>query len=303
MWSRWAAVLGVLFAFSGGTLAETPDGLAGKALELLSPVRDARKAAVDFFLKRGNPDALPALILARRFVDDDRDLQGALETLSGAKAQGWYDWMLWQEAHREIAPFAGFDDFQSRLYRKIDDGFGLFLRPGAPHAIRLEEITWGGVTKDGVPALTNPRLIAAGKAHYLQPDDLVFGLEINADARAYPLRIMDWHELFNDVVGGVPVSLAYCTLCGSGIVYETAVPGRDRPFVFGSSGLLYRSNKLMYDNATDSLWEQFTGRPVVGALTGSGIELRARAARGDHVVGGLAAVASRHARARHQHRL
>ena len=94
--------------------------------------------------------------------------------------------------------------------------------------------------------------------------------------RAYPLRILDWHEMFNDVVGGVPVSLAYCTLCGSGILFETAVEGRSEPFVFGSSGFLYRSNKLMYDAATHSLWNQFTGRPVVGPLTGTGIALKTR---------------------------
>jgi hypothetical protein len=70
------------------------------------------------------------------------------------------------------------------------------------------------------------------------------------------------------------VTLAYCTLCGSGILYDARVPGHDEPFVFGSSGFLYRSNKLMYDRATHSLWQQFTGRPVVGPLTGSGIELK-----------------------------
>jgi hypothetical protein len=102
----------------------------------------------------------------------------------------------------------------------------------------------------------------------------VFGVEIGGDARAWPLRILDWHEMLNDVVGGVPVTLAYCTLCGSGILYDARVPGYDEPFVFGSSGLIYRSNKLMYDQATHSLWQQFTGRPVVGPLTGSGIRLR-----------------------------
>ena len=82
--------------------------------------------------------------------------------------------------------------------------------------------------------------------------------------------------MFNDVVGGVPVALAYCTLCGSGIVYETHLPPRTDPLIFGSSGFLYRSNKLMYDDQTHSLWNQFTGRPVVGPLTGSGIELKVR---------------------------
>ena len=130
-----------------------------------------------------------------------------------------------------------------------------------------------GCRKDGIPALTNPAHVPAADATYLEDDELVFGVEIAGDARAWPLRILDWHEVLNDVVGGVPVTLAYCPLCGSGILYDARAPGRDEPFVFGTSGLLYRSNKLMYDQATHSLWHQFTGRPVVGPLTGSGIEL------------------------------
>ena len=79
--------------------------------------------------------------------------------------------------------------------------------------------------------------------------------------------------MFNEVIGGVPVALAYCTLCGSGILYETKVKGRTNPLIFGSSGFLYRSNKLMFDRATLSLWNQFTGKPVTGKLADSGIEL------------------------------
>ena len=79
-------------------------------------------------------------------------------------------------------------------------------------------------------------------AKYLTDEELVFGVSINGDVRAYPFRMLDWHEMFNDVIGGVPVSLAYCTLCGSGILFETMVEGRDKPFVFGSSGFLFRSN-------------------------------------------------------------
>ncbi|MEP6267143.1 MAG: DUF3179 domain-containing protein, partial [Paracoccaceae bacterium] len=110
----------------------------------------------------------------------------------------------------------------------------------------------------------------------MRDDDLVFGVSINGDVRAYPLRIMGWHEMFNEVIGGVPVALAYCTLCGSGILFETQLEGRAKPLVFGSSGFLYRSNKLMFDRETDSLWNQFTGKPVVGPLVDSGIELKQR---------------------------
>ena len=82
--------------------------------------------------------------------------------------------------------------------------------------------------------------------------------------------------MFNEVIGGVPVALVYCTLRGSGILFETQIGGRDRPFVFGSSGLLYHSNKLIFDRETDSLWNRFTGKPVVGPPVDSGIQLNVR---------------------------
>ena len=230
---------------------------------------------------RGNPDAAAAMILAlrhRRYAA--MNLSAALEDITGHEALGWFDWMVWQEANPAIKPHPSFTELKLEVLRRIDPNFLRFFgsdwaNPGKMK-IRLEEITWGGVAVDGIPSLDHPKLTAAADADYLLDDDLVFGVEINGDARAYPLRIMGWHEMFNEVIGGVPVALAYCTLCGSGILFETQVEGRDRPFVFGSSGLLYRSNKLMFDRATDSLWNQFTGRPVVGPLVASGIELKIR---------------------------
>jgi hypothetical protein len=223
---------------------------------------------------RGDPDVVPGLIQVLQFVDDDGWLDRTLAGLTGEQSgKTWREWILWQQAHPEITPFAGFDTFKADVLAVIDPDFRRFLEPGTPREIRLEEILWGGVRKDGIPALTNPAHVPAAEATYLEDAELVFGVEIAGDARAWPLRILDWHEVLNDVVGGVPVTLAYCPLCGSGILYNTRAPGRDEPFVFGTSGLLYRSNKLMYDPATHSLWHQFTGRPVVGPLTGSGIEL------------------------------
>jgi hypothetical protein len=255
------------------------------ALALLSPDAGRRTAALAWIRARGTPDMAAALIQLQRFWRDDAVLDALLSDITGPQEggedlHGWRAWMLWQEGHPEIAPFAGFDSFKAVVLQQIDPNFAAFLGPGVAHEIRLEEIVWGGVAKDGIPALTDPELIAPAEADYLNEDELVFGVKIAGDARAYPLRIMDWHEMFNDVIGGVPVSLAYCTLCGSGILFETKVEGRagdlGGPFVFGSSGLLYRSNKLMYDRATNSLWNQFTGRPVVGPLTGSGIALKTR---------------------------
>jgi hypothetical protein len=229
---------------------------------------------------RGKPDVVPAMILALRYRNGAAgELSRALEALTGHSALGWFDWMIWQERHPEITPHDSFAEVKLEIFRRIDPAFLRFFPDQATLAglrIRLEEITWGGVAVDGIPSLDTPKLIAAAEAGYLLDDDLVFGVEIKGDARAYPLRIMGWHEMFNEVIGGVPVALAYCTLCGSGILFETRVEGRERPFVFGSSGLLYRSNKLMFDRETDSLWNQFTGRPVSGPLVDSGIELEIR---------------------------
>ncbi len=275
----FATLVGIfMFAAVLGTRASQAPETTVRALELISPLPDKPVAAIKWFKDRGNKDAIPALIQALRFSDTHRrEIVDAIETLSGESGpKSWSAWMLWQQKHKEIKPFNGFATFKAALYSKIDPFFNVFLHDGVAHEIRLEEITWGGVVKDGIPALTNPKLLTAKEATYLTDDELIFGVSINGDTRAYPLRILDWHEMFNDVVGGVPVSLAYCTLCGSGILFETAVKGRKKPFIFGSSGFLYRSNKLMYDTETNSLWNQFTGRPVVGALTGSGIELKAR---------------------------
>ncbi len=230
----------------------------------------------------GQADIAAGLILAMRYTRHPRQpIIQLLEEVTGAQAgSDWNDWMLWQEANPAIVPHASYPALKRDIFGRIDANFQGFLRPEfiTPERmkIRLEEIVWGGVVKDGIPSLDNPKLIAADQADYLRDDDLIFGVAINGDVRAYPLRIMGWHEMFNEVIGGVPVALAYCTLCGSGILFETDVAGGAKPFVFGSSGFLYRSNKLMFDRETNSLWNQFTGKPVVGPLADSGIELQQR---------------------------
>lgn len=237
--------------------------------------------ALDLIVQRGNQDMTASLIVALRFAGNNEPaVREALEKLTGAKpgTGRWEDWMTWQEDHPEVKPFNGFDAFKADVMAAIDNDYRLFLKRGIKHEIRLEEIVWGGVqAKDGIPALNYPTHVSAQKAQkegYLIDDELVFGIEINGDVRAYPLRYMDWHEMFNDKIGGKHVALAYCTLCASGILYETDVPPKKKPIVFGSSGMLYRSNKLMFDEETLSLWNQFTGKPVVGPLVGSGIELK-----------------------------
>ena len=134
---------------------------------------------------RDNPDVVPGLIQVLQFVDDDGWIDRTLAGLTGeAPGKSWQEWMLWQQAHPEITPFEGFDAFKADVMAVIDPDFRLFLKPGVAHEIRLEEIVWGGVKKDGIPALTNPKHIAAADATYLEDDELVFGIEIAGDARA-----------------------------------------------------------------------------------------------------------------------
>lgn len=253
-------------------LQDTITGPPDRAFAALTAIRD-----------RGKPDLAAGLIMAMRFSNLPRHyFAETLTKITGTDAgDSWFDWMLWQEANPQVVPHqASLIALKREVYLQIDPNFDVFLKKRHLRRdrmkIRLEEVTWGGVRKDGIPSLDNPRLITAGEASYMRDSDLVFGVSINGDTRAYPLRIMGWHEMFNEVIGGVPVALAYCTLCGSGILFETKVQGRSRPLVFGSSGFLYRSNKLMFDRATHSLWNQFTGKPVSGKLVNSGIELQQR---------------------------
>ncbi len=201
-------------------------------------------------------------------IEGDRsaEILLALERLSNEEIEGdWVDWVSWyaQSAHD---PPAGYVAWKGELFGGLDSEFAEFFDGPVEDEFRVEEVVWGGVKKDGIPSLDFLEQVPILEAEGYTPKDAVFGISINGDHRAYPLRVMDWHEMANDVVGGVPIALTYCTLCGSAIVYKTASSASAEPVVFGSSGLLYRSNKLMFDRQTNTLWSQLSGRPVMGPL-------------------------------------
>jgi hypothetical protein len=179
----------------------------------------------------------------------------------------WYDWM-WEREQNTMAHYA---DFKAQLYRLIDPKFETYFTGRYNASVRLDEIRWGGVIQDGIPPLRYPEMIDAKQADYLEYDNVVFGIEVNGDVRAYPKRILAWHEMFVDTVGGVPVCGVYCTLCGTVILYVTEHNGKN--YELGTSGFLYRSNKLMYDKQSQSLWNTVWGEPVLGPLQGKGIVL------------------------------
>lgn len=129
----------------------------------------------------------------------------------------------------------------------------------------LQEIRAGGPARDGIPSIDRPKFEEARRSA-LADREPVIGLEIGGDARAYPLSILIHHEIANDVVGGVPVAVTYCPLCNAAIVYRRTIDGE--PVEFGVTGLLRKSDMIMYDRLTESWWQQFTGRAIVGTLAG-----------------------------------
>ena len=121
----------------------------------------------------------------------------------------WRWWQEWLGNHPEVQPPAGYDGWKGSLFAIIDPAMGAFLYDGVESRIRLEEIVWGGVARDGIPDLRYPPTLTPGDAEYLNPDDRVFGVSINGEHRAYPLRVLNHHEMANDVLGGRQIALAY----------------------------------------------------------------------------------------------
>ena len=137
--------------------------------------------------------------------------------------------------------------------------------------IDLAELMSGGPPKDGIPAIFIPKFETQSEAaNWLDDKEPVIALEIEGEAKAYPLSILIWHEIANDKVGNVPVVVSFCPLCYSAIVYDRRVNGVTPHF--GVSGLLRMSDLVMYDNVTESFWQQFTGEAIVGDMVGSKLD-------------------------------
>ena len=137
--------------------------------------------------------------------------------------------------------------------------------------IDLDEIVTDGPTRDSIPPIHDPQFIAVADADTLGPLEPVISVAINGDARAYPLRILLWHEIVNDVVGGVPVLVSYCPLCNSGVVFDRRLGGE--LLVFGNTGRIRHYDMVMYDRNTESWWQQLLGEAVIGELSGKRLDM------------------------------
>jgi len=146
-----------------------------------------------------------------------------------------------------------------------DNGFDL-----SDPLVPREEIFHGGPPRDGIASIDHPKFINVSKAQFLKNDDRILGLVLDGVERAYPVKILNYHEIVNDKINGQAVVISYCPLCGSGMAFKSKQSNGDTRF--GVSGLLYNSDMLLYDRATESLWSQISGTAISGKLKGSKLE-------------------------------
>lgn len=139
--------------------------------------------------------------------------------------------------------------------------------------IEVDEIHHGGPAKDGIPAIDQPKFISAKEASYLSSDARILGLSLNGVSKAYPINILNYHEIVNDFLADQAVVITYCPLCGSGVGYSANINGKDTSF--GVSGLLYNSDVLLYDRETESLWSQLLSQSISGVHKGTELEMLA----------------------------
>lgn len=138
-------------------------------------------------------------------------------------------------------------------------------------SVDYSEILSGGPPRDGIPSIDKPQFIPVGEESSIPGMEPVIALQVEGQTKGYPLRILTWHEIVNDEIGGIPVAVTYCPLCNASIVFDRRVEGRILDF--GTTGKLRNSDLVMYDRQTDSWWQQFTGTAIAGSYNGTKLKL------------------------------
>ena len=244
--------------------------------------------ALAVIAQSGDPRVVWAIADMMRFTWQQqffRSLNDAAGTLLGIEIEGRDGWdvitdhlIAW-----DIPAYPGYLETKRTIFTGFVPGWEQLFVPGQ---IDWRQVSWGGVLIDDrpfdqtdtpcncIPAADNPPVSSAAEADWLDDDDIVFGIVLNGEARAYPRRIMEVREMVNDTLGGRDLGIPYCTLCGAAQAYFTddLPDGVERP-VLRTSGLLIRSNKVMYDITTHSVFDTFLGRAVTGPLSEIGLEL------------------------------
>ena len=154
----------------------------------------------------------------------------------------------------------------NNIYAKEINGFRL-----DDALIPSTQIFSGGPDKDGIPSIDDPKFVKVRDADFIKDEDRVLGITINGVSKAYPVKILNWHEIVNDSIADVFFTVTYCPLCGTGVVFDSRVNGQ--VLSFGVSGLLYNSDVLLYDRETESLWSQLLSKAVTGKYKGTTLKM------------------------------
>ena len=145
-------------------------------------------------------------------------------------------------------------------HKILEETFGFNAQ--TPSAVPWEDLIQGCPRRDCIPAIDSPSFVSAGEVDYLLDDDLVMGVDLHGEARAYPIRILMHHEVVNDRIGDTAFAITYCPLCGSGVAFDRVVSGIET--TFGVSGVLHDSDLVLYDRASETLWQQITAEALMG---------------------------------------
>jgi hypothetical protein len=226
-----------------GALVGSDEAAAGRALARVGSSGDRRFVPVLVeLLWAAELDLVPRRGHNERVV--------ALERLSGERfGASWFQWAEWEGAARLPLP-PGFAAFKADLLGRIEPAYARLLAPERVGPETSLEIHWSGA--GSIPPLRDPPVVAAREASWLEESEPVVGVFLAGEARAYPLRILDWHEVANDVLGGIPVAVVSCPLCGSVSAWR-APPGDGGRSTFAATGLLLRSTSLLADEASSQL--------------------------------------------------
>lgn len=206
------------------TATATPAGPAGydsnaamyEIFPAFSIVRPDLEDTLDEVVEQNDQSLAPFLVEVLRFMPSRRSAEligQALRDLTGQPfaTEDWESWMDWAGRNADrIEPPSEYVAWKAKTYSAIDPRMGIFIRPASEFSrINPTEIVWGGVLTDGIPPLASPRALSPHEADYMEPDDRVFGVSINGEKKAYPLRVVNAHEMVNDTVGGEPISLMW----------------------------------------------------------------------------------------------
>lgn len=272
LWGLAAAGLILSLAIACGTAASpTAAPEAAEAVPTDAPAQAVTQEATSvptLELTKSDPiSTTPPATVAR---DDERATEAPPTAAAAAKDPA--PTAIPAAAPDPTKPEVGAEPDWARELRQAGLNIGIWETNFSKRSVPYNEIFSGGVPRDGIPPIDDPRFVTVEEADkWLEEKEPVIVLEIDGEAKAYPLQILTWHEIANDTLAGVPVSVTFCPLCNSAIVFDRRLDGA--VYDFGVSGNLRNSDLIMWDRQTQSWWQQLTGEAIVGQLTGAQLDI------------------------------